>query len=574
MRDKMVVHNPTNWTGVLFKCLALLALLVLTNFGFLDRIELLYASSRWFTLAFYLGMWGVSFGVLIIAAFQPNLTVRLLWAGLISASTATAFMYTSISGSDLSVFDALSLWTARHEAHRALDFYQSSLFWAVLVFLVSFIVIAIPPTPQHRWVKFGLKWMSWTPIVPVAFIAIIILLKEGGGSQAMPSQFQPLAVGAVTAVKTINQKQYARNKVALKPSEIRPIKHVVMLIDESVRPDYFNWKPGNPYTPLLAANQHRLANFGQASSGGNCSSYSNAILRLGGTPDQMTDAIRRNPSIWQYAKKAGFRTIYIDGQSGLNKDPGLLQNFMTVTETKFIDKIVRFTDVAGPQLDFKLLEALDKELQSDEPVFIYANKNGAHFPYDNGYPAAKSIFEPTISQTGKDIPQTRTNSYLNVIRWSVDGFFGELFQNLDLKDTAIIYTSDHGQALANGQLTHCSVTNSDAREGLVPMFAITGNEQLAKIFVTAAEINQSKTSHFAIRPTVLKLMGYNGADVEQSYGPSLFAENNRQPGFTSGDIFGVFKKQVRWTPLDLTKNYLEYASPPKPTLGPVVKNSN
>ena len=89
-----------------------------------------------------------------------------------------------------------------------------------------------------------------------------------------------------------------------------------MLIDESVRPDYINWKIGNSMTPHLAANADKIANFGNAVSGGNCSSYSNALLRFGGTANNIVKSMTTNPTIWQYAKKAGYRTVYIDGQSG------------------------------------------------------------------------------------------------------------------------------------------------------------------------------------------------------------------------------------------------------------------
>ena len=72
MRGNVYIQQPTNWFGVFLKALAIVALVGFTNFGFFDRFELLYASQRWFTLAFYLAMWGTSFGALLIAAFQPN----------------------------------------------------------------------------------------------------------------------------------------------------------------------------------------------------------------------------------------------------------------------------------------------------------------------------------------------------------------------------------------------------------------------------------------------------------------------------------------------------------------------
>jgi len=574
MRNRIYIQKPTNWIAIAIKVLALVALVVVTNYGFADRIKLLYATNRWFTLIFYLGIWGVSASALIIAAFQPKKAVRLGWALLLSTSAGVAFFYTSVSGSDLSVFDALSLWTAKHEAHRALAFYQSGFIGAILVFVASFVVIASSPVPNNRWLSFGLKWLSWTPAVPVLLIAAIIVLKEGGGSQALPSQFQPLAVGLVTAIKTASQPQHSRKKVSIKADQPHLAKHIVMLIDESVRPDYFNWKPGNPYTPKLAANKHRIVNYGHAVSGGNCSSYSNAILRLGGTRNDISTSITTSPTIWQYAKQAGYRTVFIDGQSGLNKNPGLLQNFMSINETKNIDHLVRFSDVSGPQLDFKLLEIIKKELASPDPVFIYANKNGAHFPYDEGYPKSQSVFEPTITQAGEDKNDTRLNSYLNVIRWSVDKFFGHFFDQLDLTETAVIYTSDHGQALFNGKLTHCSVKAPDPREGLVPLFALTGDSELKARFERGARLNKYTANHFSIRPTVLELMGYKTQEVKKRYGPSMFVAATDEPQFTSGDIFGVFRRKASWTPIDLHKKYVEFDTPPQPRPAPMVSVDN
>ena len=571
MRESVYVQEPTNWVGILIKVLAIIGLVGFTNFGFYDRIELLYMSSRWFTLVFYLGMWATSFIALFIAAFQPNKYVRLIWAVLLSVSATTAYIYASISGSDLSVFDALSLWAARHEAGRAFEFYKSGIIGSAIVFIASFAIIALPPAPKNRWVSLGLKWLAWTPVMPVLLIAAIIFIKEGGGSQAMPSQFQPLAIGLVTAVKVTGHELPARQKVTLKSNKKQRLKNVVMLVDESVRPDYFNWKIGNKVTPNLALNANKIVNFGNAASGGNCSSYSNALLRFGGTQKDMVKSMASNPTIWQYAKAAGYRTVYIDGQSGINKNPGLLQNFMTVPETENIDRFVRFKNIPNPQLDFKLLEVIKKELAGDVPVFIYANKNGAHFPYDEGYPKSETVYQPTVTQQGQDNVKTRVNSYLNVIRWSVDRFFKVFFQEIDLKKTAVIYTSDHGQAVYNGRLTHCSVDNPDPREGLVPLFVLAPEGALKQKLTASAKLNFAKSSHFMIRPTVLMLMGYNQQEIAKLYGPSLLEPAPENPKFTSGDIFGVFAKQVRWTPIDLKKRYLEFDKLPQPSLGKFVR---
>ena len=44
----------------------------------------------------------------------------------------------------------------------------------------------------------------------------------------------------------------------------RAVSNIVMLVDESVRGDYLDFRPGNPFTPALAAYGDRLINFGPA----------------------------------------------------------------------------------------------------------------------------------------------------------------------------------------------------------------------------------------------------------------------------------------------------------------------
>jgi glucan phosphoethanolaminetransferase (alkaline phosphatase superfamily) len=537
--------------------LALGLLVAITNFGFFDRVELLYESSRLFTLAVFIGIWGLSLLVLLIAALQPSAILRMFWALLIGASSAAAYLYFTISGSDLSVFDAISLWLAQHEAHRAIDQYRDNVIWAGLLFAASVIAIALPPVPRSPAIRRWLNRLSWTPALPVGMIAAIVVLKAGGGSQALPKQFSPLAVSLVAVSKVVAQKTEKRRDVAIVPAGTRPVRSIVLLVDESVRADYLDLTANNASTPKLAAAAHRIVNFGPAVSGGNCSHYANAILRLGASRNNLVESIQANPTIWQYAKRAGFHTVYIDAQAGLNKNPGMLQNFMTVSEIANIDRFVQVEGVETPDLDFRLLEIVQRELSGDKPVFIYANKNGAHFPYDRGYRAAEEQFSPTIAQAGVETVETRINSYRNVIRWSVDSFFDKLLAETDLARTVVLYTSDHGQAFFDNQQSHCTVQQPDSREGLVPMFAITGNRALEDQLRKGALLNRERASHFALTPTILQIMGYDAEKVTVKFGASLFEKSDEKPAFTSGDIFGLFATEVNWTPIDLSADYLE-----------------
>ena len=421
----------------------------------------------------------------------------------------------------------------------------------------------------------------------MAVIAAILMVKEGGGAEALPSQFAPVSVGLVSASKLATEAVPARHAVAWMPRQ-RQIKHVVMLVGESLRADYIDWTPGNPYTPDLARLRPRLVDFGPAVSGGNCSHYSNAILRFDATPDQLGSFARPDQSdavAIRQARRLSHRLYRRPVR--LQSQPGKLQNFMTAKETADIDSLVTMPETAPtPTLDDRLLDTVIKELRSPKPVFIYANKNGAHFPYDNAYPKSQRLFRPTMTEAmyaaaGGDVSkhtltsnmaggpsQTRINSYRNAVRWSVDRFFGRLFKEADLDDTVIIFTSDHGQQFDPAHLTHCTVEDPDAREGYVPLFVSTTNPDLRARFAAGAEASRWHASHFQIAPTLFALFGYRKSDIDSRYGPSLFEANTRAPAFTSGDIFGLFSEQVRWHPLDLKKNYLE----PGATAVPPVKN--
>jgi lipid A ethanolaminephosphotransferase len=418
-------------------------------------------------------------------------------------------------------------------------------------------VFISPPAPRGQVARKWLTRFAWVPLIPIFMIAGIIVMKQGGGSQALPKQFAPIAVTAVAAERLATQGSSDRRKVDWTPQPGARVKHIVMLVDESIRADFLELTPGSLHTPELAKLRANFIDFGPAASAGNCSHYSNALLRFAASRRDTIKTVRTNPTIWEFAKKAGYRTVYIDAQAGVNKNPGLLQNFMSVREKQSIDSFHTIQNVPADQADFELLKIVERELQSSQPVFIYANKNGAHFPYDKAYPAAEDLYGPTMSETGEDTPVTRVASYRNAVRWSVDRFFAEMFKATDLANTAVIYTSDHGQALMAGQLTHCVVEDPDPVQGLVPLMAMTGDQDLRQRFVDGAKLNRGRASHFEIAPTLLELMGYREQDVQAFYGESLFTPPIAAPAFTSGDVFGLFSDQVNTTAIDLQKSYLD-----------------
>jgi lipid A ethanolaminephosphotransferase len=546
-------------TALLLRLAAIAGFVLLTNPGFMQRVLLLQNQGRWTTLAFFLAIWGLSLAALLIVAFHQRLWVRAFWAAVIASATGVGFAYQKASGTEFGIFDAVSLWSARHEAGRAMEFYGSELALLALVAFAGLLVLTTPPTTRLAAVQRWLSRLAWTPALPIALIAAIIVIKEGGGSQALPTQFAPVSVGLVSAATMSSSAAPERRAIGWTPGR-RQTRHVVMLVDESVRADYIDWTPGNPFTPELARLRPQFVDFGPAASAGNCSHYANALLRFAAARQQIGGGVLSNPTLWQYAKRAGYRTVFIDAQSAFNRNPGKLQNFMTAEEAADIDRLVTMpAETPAPELDDRLLDIIVQELKSEQPVFIYANKNGAHFPYDASYPKTERLFRPAMSeaQAEKAAKQARINSYRNAVRWSVDRFFARLFDEAPLNGAVVLYTSDHGQAFDPDRLSHCTVEDPDPREALVPLFVTASDPALRQRFVAGAQTSRGHASHFSLAPTLMELFGYAKGDIASAYGPSLFERNAERPAFTTGDIFGLFSNRVRWHPIDLDGAYLE-----------------
>ncbi|MFT3988627.1 sulfatase-like hydrolase/transferase [Aestuariivirga sp.] len=550
---------PGPWNGrlIALKLALLAAFMVLTNFGFGQRIALLLDNHRFGTLLPFLFIWALAALAVVAVALHPRWSVRVFWGLLIAASTAVAWGYHRASQSELTVFDILSLWNARHEAGRAADFYGMQMILAGGVFVIGALLIILPPVPARAGMKRLLSWSAALPLVPVLVIGGIVLDKAGGGSQSLPVQFAPIALSSLAGAKVMLQGSPERQAVTWKPEAKPSTRNILMLVDESVRADYIDFTPGNPYTPGIASLADRFVNFGPAVSGGNCSNYSNAILRFAASREDIVGSVNTSPTLWQYAKKAGFRTVFIDAQAGGITNPGLMQNFMTLDEKAQIDAFYAIRNVDSAHADEELAKIVEKELVGNRPVFIYANKNGAHFPYDHAYPVEQAKFHPTMAEAASDTQQGRIASYRNAIAWSVDRFMSNFFAAADLSHTTVVYTSDHAQTLDPNLLTHCQVDDPDPRMGVVPLMVFSPDPATRAALAAGAQKLKGSASHFDIAPTLLHLMGYAEKDISMRYDKSLFDGSARAPAFTSGDIFGLFGSAIHWNPVDLKARYLE-----------------
>ena len=321
------------------------------------------------------------------------------------------------------------------------------------------------------------------------------------------------------------------------------VEKIVLVVDESIRADILGINGyKNNTTPYLNFMETGLVNFGLAAASSNCSDYSNLILRTGARKDDIPDQDQltlKNPSIWQFTRKAGFHNVYLDAQS--TEEWANFQNFMNEDEASFIDELIRVRQKVVYESDEVAREQLISLLKQPGKTFIMLNKYGMHFPYFRSYPKEYNLFTPVLEH-GEPMndKEKSLNSFMNGIRWSVDDWFkGLLSENDDFKRYVIIYTSDHGQNIVDdGTLaTHCRPM-ANRFEGIVPMMVFSNDEEILEKLKVTQFASYNKTSHFQVFPTLLQLAGYKESWVRNHYGVSLCESPVTSPAFFVGDLHG------------------------------------
>ena len=343
-----------------------------------------------------------------------------------------------------------------------------------------------------------------------------------------------------------------RSEPYLHAKEEGTARHIVLIVDESIRGDHLSINDSErDTTPFLKKSGLQLVNLGIASSAGNRSSTSNIIIQSGLSLDQVPDLAHsalKMPSIFQYAKNCDRKTYFIDAQ-GVE-----LTDYMTKQDLLHIDS---YTFVANeysesPNWEYDLIAAdlARSILEKEQKAFVYILKSGAHYPYEIMYPETEQVFKTNDdSKTrqfifGDDEDELQIH-YDNAIRWSVDGFFERLLPSQEKRSCLITYVSDHGQSLGYKQLgriiTHSTVDNPSVDQANTPMFVLlseTASENLGREMISSMLENKNRLSHFQVFPSMLYFMGYAKDEINEIYGPTIFDPVAAKRYFVSGDIFG------------------------------------
>lgn len=511
----------------------LLVLYLLKNYDYyLDRLDAL-------GIGFPMLLYGAMFVVLAVALFMTayirQTLIRHLFALAMFGSAVFFDVYTQVTAGYMTYSSFVSLVYSGGFIQEAAFQYRDAIISGTVSGLL--LLFGIGLKPRRRAPLPGALLVA-APVLGVLLLSVVLFVRAGEGARGLPIMYTPLAYLNLFTYEALHNTVGPREPVSLTRID-QPVGHdIVLIIDESISGNYLDIN--TPFGVHSNLKEPRpgvdIFNYGYAASIANCSADTNVTLRYGGTRGDYMRINSTLPSIWQYAKKAGLRTVYLDSQ----RTGGNLQNLMNAAEEKDIDEFVQFDRTSVRDRDMAAAAKLIELLNDGKPQLVVINKVGAHFPVHDKYPDAFMAYRPTLPR-GQfvEVADTGTrdgfngqpddwllyrNAYKNTVLWNVGEFFARVFTQADLSHALLIYTSDHGQDLHErgnpGLNTHCG-DDPVEEEGLVPLVVISGSGLKTLDWQAQLPANKDRSSHYNIFPTLLQLMGYDLAGIEAVYGKPL-----------------------------------------------------
>ncbi len=369
--------------------------------------------------------------------------------------------------------------------------------------------------------------IRWSSVIPIP-IVLILCSSDWVYSINTGSYPAPLKIPAIIIYYHLT---YEENPPRILDENIKPqkepeVKNLVWIVDESVTGSYLSingYKKNS--TPDLENEvlKGSISNYGVVNSVANCSSESNLYLRIGLNPNSVEDFendSRKMPTIFQYAKRAGYKTWLYDAQVV----KGNVQGYFTQSDMKHVDEYATLDRSIPPhKRDGVIMSQIKNDLENSggKNNFVMFVKMGAHWPYLLGYPKEKTVFQPVRSATHDAMNlknrEKTINTYLNLIKFTANDFLIDYIGKINITDSVTFYTSDHGQSIIEEgtKRTHCTPENTPRSQADVPLVVI--NSRAKEKFPVHPEKIYSQHQIF---PTTLLLMGYSDILVRK-YGPTL-----------------------------------------------------
>jgi glucan phosphoethanolaminetransferase (alkaline phosphatase superfamily) len=490
------------------------------------------------------------FFLFVLAAISSKWPFRIFYLAIFGFAILAEYSYHRALGRFTNFYDIIAALSATDE--------QKSDSILAFINLIAFVPIAASAFLSMRLrsaKQFGWKMLIGLIVASSLFYLQFSMLKGQVFASGFPNNSFAIFLTTLSdyAVQTPFQRlgPIVREPVAPINDLTAPKNNVIVVFDESIRADHLSL---NGYerqtTPFLSelGRKQLLLNWGTAAAAATSSHPSYDAFITGAQPNELeTQDLRQlnsRPTLFQYAKAMGYRTILIDGQmmnywGGVPDDlnyidefdplsvvdrPDRIEDWQTASNT-ITDESKRTVGLKQWQIDERIAEMVNKIFTRSTGNFIFVYKRGCHFPYEKNFPPIDTIWKPIYHfQTQYEVPpadqvQGVINSYDNSLRYNLDEFFKKLAPDYSSlpNNTVIIYTGDHGESFyANGRAGHGGDTVDEAR---VPLFILG---------LKTADLDISfHASHHNLFATVLDLIEYPEDLRPQYYSVSLLKATSR-----------------------------------------------
>ena len=189
-------------------------------------------------------------------------------------------------------------------------------------------------------------------------------------------------------------------------------------------------------------------------------------------------------------QQAGYHTLFLD-----SANTGLYDYWKLLERIGF-DQVWGTDDIPanGLTADYRLWNMVDEVARqvSDKPFFLHLINDQTHMPYEV---VDKQRFNRHGGSSQKAL-------YLNAVEevdYIIDEFLNRLAEKVDLSDTLVVFTGDHGESF--GEYGYSFHSNSVIPEQTQVPFMLTHPKLESKTI--------SHSSHFDLFPTFLDLLGIN-----------------------------------------------------------------
>jgi len=317
--------------------------------------------------------------------------------------------------------------------------------------------------------------------------SIIVVLRNGHGMTGMPVQVSSLFPLPITQIspgftredRYVHQQDGSASVVVVidESTSFHHFKMVSSLIEDGTFPPITHSKRNMPIlkTAIPFRSMH------------NCSAQSVWAIINGLTIHD--GEIVLAPSLWERAKKAGYRTIYISAQERQFR----YQYFQTPNDISLMDEQHFFGDLPHRERDSAALDQIITAVKNEEKVFVFIIKSGSHFPYQTQIPRGEIDRYQFLDRIELKEREYLVSIYRNTFR-----FLGSMLTDLATAAPTIFYTSDHGQNLQASGFAHCNSAKPHPAEWSVPLL----------IHNVPQEIRASLIVNSRLHGSILGAMGY------------------------------------------------------------------